>query len=799
MIDRLRELAVTIRTLRRHAAFAATSVATLALGLGAAIVVFAVADHVLWRALPFESPDRVVTLWETDAIEGVNKGEVTSGNFLSWAESSRSFEALGLVEPNGFDMLLDGRPVALRAWYASEGYFSALGVRPLLGRTFAAEEYLPGGPRVVMVSEAFWRGRLGADPQIVGRTIELDGQPVTVVGVLPSTADYPDERPVWAPKVFSERDRADRRADYRFAVGRLASSVTVNDAQRELDAIAANLAEAFPRSNRGAGVLVVPLEEQILGPVRAILLVLLAASGLLLAAACANVGNLCLTRYLRRRQELSVRAAVGAGRGLLLRQIWLESGVLALLGGAGGLVLAHWTLRVLVAAAPPQLPRVATLGLDGRALVFALLVTLASELVFGSVPALRLSRDAPLAALGGSLTAASSRLRGVLVGVQVALALLLLVGAGLLTRSLVRLLDNDLGFEPSHRVAVQVYLWDHNPTVGGRLNTVAAMREALTAVPGVRRAAVSTSLPFAPEQHDGQAVLEVRGRPAPPGEEPRVYVTIASDEYFEAMGVARLEGRTFAAADRLDAPRVAVVSSTLARRLFPRGDAVGSRVTIGAYGPPEEREIVGVVHDVKPVAFDSDPRAELYVPFAQSGFGSLAFVVQTEEGAPAQIPALAEAIWSVDPLQALYTVATLDDLVADTLAGRRLQRALLGCFAALALLLTACGLYGVVSYTVAARTREIGVRMALGAAPFRILGATLRQGLAMGAWGVLGGTLLATGATRLLRHLLYEVSPTDARVFAGSALAVLALCVAGALVPALRAARTDPVRALRAD
>jgi putative ABC transport system permease protein len=799
MIDWLRELRVTLRTLRRHPAFAATSVATLALALGAAIALFSVADHVLWRPLPFADSAHVVTLWETDPIEGVAKGEVTSGNFLSWAESSRSFEALGLVEPHGYDMLLDGRPVSLRSWHASEGYFAALGVRPLLGRTFASEEYLPGGPQVVMVSEAFWRQSLGADPQIVGRSIELDGEPLTVVGVLPATADYPDQRSIWAPKVFSERDRADRRADYRFAVGRLAPSATAASAQQELDAIAANLAGEFPRTNRGAGVLVVPLEEQILGPVRTILVVLLAASGLLLIAACANVGNLCLTRYLRRRQELSVRAAVGAGRGRLLRQVWLESGVLALAGGVGGVLLAHWTLRLLVAAAPPQLPRVATLGIDGRSLVFALVVTLASELAFGSVPALRLSRDAPLAALKGGSTATSSRLRGLLVAVQVAFSLLLLVGAGLLTRSLMRLLDNDLGFEPSQRVAMQVYLWDHNPTVEGRLNTVAAMREALAAVPGVRRTAVSTSLPFAPEQHDGQATLQIVGRPTPPGEEPRVYVTIASDDYFEAMGIGRLDGRTFAAADRLDAPRVAVVSSTLARRLFPRGDAVGSRVTVGAYGPPEEREIVGVVHDVKPVAFDSDPRPELFVPFAQSGFGSLAFVVQAEKGAPAQIPALERAIWSVDPLQALYAVATLDDLVADTLAGRRLQRALLAGFAVLTLLLTACGLYGVVSYTVAARSREIGVRMALGAAPLNVLGATLRQGLAMGAWGVLGGTLLALGGTRLLRHLLYEVSPTDAGVFAGSALVVLALCAAGALVPALRAARTDPVRALRAD
>ena len=798
MIDKLRELAITLRTLRRHPAFTATAVTTLALALGTLIALFAVVDHVLWRPLPFDEPARVVTLWETNTVEGVVKGEVTAGNFLSWAERSRSFEALGLVEPYGLDTRLDGRLVALQAWRVSEGYFAALGTRPLHGRAFTREEHQPGGPRVVLLSEPFWRRSLGGDPEVVGQAIDLDGEPFTVVGVLPATADYPAESSLWVPRVFTEQDAADRRADYRFAVGRLARSATVGGAQQELDSIAASLAEEFPRTNRDAGVLVVPLEEQILGPVRPVLLVLLAASVLLAAASCANVGNLCLVRYLKRRRELSVRAAVGAGRGRLLLQVWMESFALALAGGIGGVLLAAWSLRLLVAAAPPQLPRVTSLAVDGRALALAIGATLLSALALAALPAMRVVRDAPLAALGGGGAVGASRVRGVLVALQVAFALLLLVGAGLFTRSLLRLLANDLGFEPGHRMALQVYLWDRNPSVERRLQTVAAMREALAAVPGVERTAVVTSLPFAAEQHDGQSALRVYGRATSAGEEPRVYVTIASDDYFETMGISRLEGRTFTAADRSDAARVVVVSSTLARRFFPRGDAIGSRVTVGAYGPPEEREIVGVVDSVRPSTFDSDPRPELYVPFAQSGFGSVVFVVKVA-GGTVRLPALERAIWSVDSEQTISAAAPLEQWVAETLAGRRLQRTLLAGFAVLALALTACGLYGVVSYTVAARTREIGVRMALGAEPRRILRATLRQGLAMGAWGVVGGTLLALATTRLLRHLLYEVSPTDPAVLAGSALTVLLLCAAGALVPALRAARIDPVRALRQE
>jgi putative ABC transport system permease protein len=791
-----------LRQLRRRPAFAAVAILTLAVGIGANTAVFSAADHVLLRPLAYREADRAVTLWETEGSSRTRR-EVASGNYLEWVERTASFEAMGLAEPWSYDLTGDGRPVAVQAWLVSEGFFEALGVEPMLGRGFLPEEHTPDS-RVVILSNGFWRRRYGSDASLVGRTIELDSEAATVVGVLPPGIKYPGDRDIWGPKSFAEWELTNRTSSYTFAVARLRSGIGAEEAQADLDRVASALAQEYPRTNADAGVAVVPLDKQVLGNARPALLVLLGAVGLVLLIASANVATLLLARGLERERELGVRAALGAGQSRLVRQLVTESVVLAAVGGGLGLALAYLGVEAFSALVPPELPRAENIAIDGRVLLFAALVSAFTALIFGLAPALRFSRPVLTLPLQGSSRAVTAsrgrtRLYRALVVSEIALALVLLIGAGLLSRSFVDLLDNDLGFVSERRATLQLFLWDQNPTREQREQRVREFGERLESTPGVDKVALTSALPFQPAKIDLDGSLTIEGKELPPGQDRRVHTTIASGDYFQVMGIPLQSGRTFSPQDRIDAPRVAIISESLQRRYFPNEDPIGRRVSIGVMGAPVTREIVGVVGDVLPTTLDSEPQPELFIPYLQSLSGHVSFVIRTETDPAALLPSLRAQIWQVDPNQSIYHAATLDDMISDTLIERRFHLVLLVSFSIIALLLATIGIYGVINFSASRRTNEIGVRMAMGARRADVVAMILRDGLGLSAAGIAFGIAGALLLTRFMVHMLYGVTPTDPTTFTAIALMMLIVSAAAAALPAYRAASANPVNALREE
>ncbi|MGH7469031.1 MAG: ADOP family duplicated permease [Longimicrobiales bacterium] len=789
-----------LRQMRRRWAVTALGAVTLGVGVGAATAIFSATDHVLLRPLPYADADRVMTLWETDEREGARKIEVSPTNFLDWQRRSTAFQVMGLAEPYSFDIELDGRPQAVRSWNITHGYFEALGVQPIMGRLFRSEEYVRSATPPVLISEGFWRRRMGGDPQVVGKTLRLDRSVATIVGVLPSDVKYPEATDLWGPKVFRPDELMnDRVSQYMRAVARLKPGVTMARAQEDLNRVARELAAEHPNTNRQAGINAVPLEQQLFGPVRAGLVILLGAVGFVLLIACANVASLLLAAGAERGRELAVRASLGASRRRLLHQMGMESVLLALVGGAVGLLVARLGISALIMLSPPDLPRVETMSLDGRVLGFSLAVTLLTALLFGLAPALRFSRPdllTTLRASGRSLTSGRerNRLRGVLVVSEVALALVLLIGAGLLMRSFVTLLSNDLGFATKDRVSLQTFLWDLNRTPEQLTQKVAALEQAFRATPGVLEVGTVSSLPFHPHAIDAQTKLNIDDRPLPPLEQPQVHTTIATPTYFAALGIPLQAGRTFNERDRADAARVVIINDALARRYFPGQNPIGKFITVGAMSRPLSREIVGVVGAVRPRAFDSDTRPEIFVPFAQNVSGSMTFVVHTSRSGSDMLPTLRDRLWQVDPRQSIYWAATLDDLVGTTLVERRFHLVLLAAFSAIALILATIGVYGLISFSTQQRTNEIGVRMALGAERHQIVGMIVRQGLRLAAPGVLLGVIGALLLTRFLQGMLYGVTPTDPLTFVQIAVLMLVVASVAAYLPALRAVRGSPIR-----
>jgi putative ABC transport system permease protein len=800
-----RDIIHALRQLRRRPGFALVAILTLGVGIGANTAVFSAADHVLLRPLPYADIDRVVTLWETERGTTTDHKEVSPGNMLDWRERSSSFEHLAVAEPYGFDITGDGPPTPLHAWLISEGFFEALGVEPILGRNFVAEEFQPNSGFVVLLSYGLWQRHFGSNPSIVGQTIQIDHQAATVVGVLPPELEYPEPRDIWAPKWFRESELTDRYSDYMFAVGRLAPGVSVAGARADMDRIAAAMSEEFPRSNINTGVNVIPLEQQILGDVRPALLVLLAAVGLLLLIACANVATLLLARGAEREREFGLRAALGAGRARLVRQLVSESVLLAAAGGAVGLLLANVGVRALTALMPPELPRVGTIAIDGRVLAFAVIITVLTALLFGLAPSMRFSQPdlrGALAAGGRSSTGGRqrTRLHRVLVVSEIALALILLVGAGLLVRSYMDLVDNDLGFATDNRATIQMFLYDQNPTPIQRYQRAIEMEERLEATPGVANVAIISALPFHPHKIGADATLRIEGRPQPaPGEDRQVFTTVASPDLFRLMGIQLRSGREFTADDRADGLQVAIINESLRRRFFPNENPIGKQVTIGVMAAPVTREIVGVVADVRPTTLDSDPQPELFVPFAQSMTGAVTFVVETQRDAAALMPTLRNQVWQVDPNQTIYYAATVEELISDTLVERRFHLVLLAVFSAVALVLATIGIYGLISFSASRRTNEIGVRMALGAKNSDVVGMILRDGVRMSLAGVAFGIAGAFALTRFMGSMLYGVAPTDILTYGLIAALMLAVSAAAAYVPAQRAANGDPLAALREE
>lgn len=786
------------RQLAARPGFAALCVLTLGAAIGAAASIWAVADHVLVRPLPYDEPERVVTLWEVPQEGG--RAEVSPANFVDWRERSRSFSAMGLAEPFSMDLTGEGAPAVMRSWRVTAGFFAALGVTPVLGRSFTDAEYTTGA-RVALVSHAAWQQRFGGDAAVLGRVITLDGAGFEIVGVLPPSLEYPAPEELWTPKVFRPEELTDRRSTYMHAVARLAPGVTVTDAQAEMDVLAARMAEEQV-ANRGRGIAVVPLDTEVLGSARPIMLVLLLATGLLLLIACANLMNLLISRGMDRGSELAVRSALGAGRWRLVRQLMTESLVLSVCGGVVGIALAYGGIRALIALAPADLPRLTAVAFDSRVLAFLITLTVISAALFGGLPALRLSRSDPMSALRGGRARGplDERLRRAIASAAIAFCFVLLIAAGLLTRSLLSLIDNDLGFETSGRATVQLFLWDNNPSAEQRVLRVSELIERFEAIAGAERAAAVSSLPFHPHAINSMGGFLIEGAPPEPEETGRrVFTTVVTPDYFDVMGIRLLAGRTFTDADRDGTTPVVIINDRLAQTYFPNESPIGRRVSGGVMAGPVTREIVGVVAAVRPSSFDSEPAPELFVPHAQHGTGSMTFVVKGSRSPNALIADMRRTVWSTDPAQTIYHDATMSQLVGRTLAQRRFQLTLIAAFGVMALSLVVLGVYAVVSLWARERRRELGVRVALGAGAADIFRLVLAQALRIAAPGLLLGALAALALSRGFAHLLYEIRPADRLTFTLAALLLLAAAALAACLPARRAVRTDPAHSLRSD
>ena len=797
---------LSIRRLRRSPGFTIAAVLTLALGIGANTAFFSLADAALLRPLAYPAADRLVMLWERQASAGKERERTSAANFLDWRRESRSFGEMTAWAPWGFALTGRGEPEELASVRASANLFRTLGVAPALGRGFLPEEETPGRDRVVVVSHAFWVGRLGGDPGVVGRTLTLDGIPHQIVGVMPAGFRFPDDASVslWNPLAFDASELT-TRAERRFNVlGRLAPGATMGDATAELDLLATRLAREHPETNAGWTVAAIPAADAVAAGGRDSVTLLLSTVALVLLLACANVGHLFLARALDRKRELGIRMALGGAPARLLRLLVLECGVVAVLGALVGIALAAWAVPLVQSLDPGLLPGWREAALDGRVLAFTVALLLPVTFLCGVLPALRavgLGRRVPLTAAGTRLTDGRERgraRRALIVG-EVALSVVLLVAAGLHLRSLVRLQRVDPGFDASRTVAGTVFLSGAGyASDAQQIAFFGDIVERLGRRPGVVAAGAVTTLPLNPVGIDYDLPFSADGNPPPAtADRQEVDFRVVAGDYFRALSVPVLRGRGFGTADREDAARVVLVNRTLANRFFPGENPVGRKVWVG--GGIDAATVVGVVGDVRHRSLAARPRSELYVPFRQYPHGGMTIVVRAS-GDPAGLARMIKAeVYGLDPRQPLHDLVTLPELVRGSVSPQRFVLLLLGGFAALALLLAAVGVYGVIAYSVGQRTREIGIRVALGAAGREIRRTVIRPAVGLAAIGVALGCLVAWLLGGVLAPELYEVSPHDPLTFAVVGCILLASAWVACAIPARRAGRLDPLIALRSE
>ncbi|MEJ2312404.1 MAG: ABC transporter permease [Gemmatimonadales bacterium] len=800
----LKDIRYSLRTLLRNPGFATVAIMTIGLGIGVNTAIFSVVNAVVLQPLPFPEPDRLVTVWEDLGRRGGPEQEWTGrSTFADWREHNRTFEAMTAVTDWAPNLTGSDRPERLNGARVSPGYFTVLGIEPAAGRDFLAEEETPGNHFVVIISHELWQRRFGGDPDVLGSSLTLNGAPHTVVGILRPGFRGPivSGAEMWAPLPI-DPTRDDHGNYFLRVIGRLASGVSFEAAGADMDRVAAGIAEANPLDYRDVGVALVPLRETVAGPVRTALLVLLGAVGLILLIACANVANLLLARASVRERELAVRGALGAGPLRLARQLLTESVILALAGGSLGILLGVWGTALLVRFAPAGLPRASEIGLHADVLVFALGASVLTGLLFGMAPVLSLPRSRYGSALReggrGASSAAGGRLRNGLVVVQLALGMSVLTAAGLLLRSFAELRGVDPGFRVENTLSGRLFFSSARYEDPADIAVIVKqLEDRLGAAPGVASVGAVTVLPLSGLVHDINFGIETRMPEA--GNEPAADLRRATPGFFETMGVPLLQGRVFDEGDRADALPVTIISESMAEKHFRDESPIGQRIKVGGVRNPESPwwTIVGVVGSVRSRALDRIPEPEIYLPVAQRPPRGLSFVVRAEGDPAALVPAFREAIWSVDADMPVSQLATLEDTFAASLAPQRFLAWLLGAFAALALLLGSVGIYGVMAYMVSRRTREIGIRMALGARPADVMRDTMTRGLALTAGGLALGAAGALAASRALTSLLFEISPTDPMT-----LGVVATLLAGTALfacywPARRATRVDPMVTLR--
>jgi len=796
------DLRYAIRKLIKTPGFTVVTVLTLGIGLGVNITMFSAVNGVLFRPFPYPEPEELVVVGATYASRPGDIGSLSYPDYLMLREESDALEEITAWDWEPYSLKGEGAPVFVGGVRATASFFDVLAIQPLLGRTFLPEEDEPGGPDVIVLGEGLWRSQFGADPGIVGRTVVLDGVPRTVIGVVPEEAAFIENARLFIPLGMDE-SRSPRGMNWLGGLGRLADGVAIEQARTELATFAARLQSEFPDmyTDRGMGAL--GLRQEQVGEARPFLLLLLGAVGFVLLIVCANVANLLLARASIREREFAVRAAMGASRGRIVRQMLVESLLLAGAGCGLGYLFGQWGIDAIVRAIPDEVPAWMTFGTDLRVVAFMVVATIAAAILFGLPPALQMSRPDLERSLRETGTRAvgsgrRNRLRGTLVVAEVALSLALLVGAGLMVRSFTRLANVSPGFETRNRAMATVPL--PPASYGEDRQQVAFYRELLgrlRAAPGVTAAGVINRFPLRGSSNVMGFTVEGQD-PEDQRRTPGALTNAVSPDYFRVMGIPLLQGRTFRDADREDAPPVAIINETMARHFWPDESAVGKRLKFGL--PDSEApwmEIVGVVEGVRHFDLERRPQFQLYRPFEQDPSRRLSVVVQGTAGPGALTRVVRTEVQAIDPNQALYDVMSLDAVVSESIWQWGFFSALFWIFGGIAALLAAVGLYGVVSYLVSQRTQEIGIRMALGAQGGDVMSLVVRQGSKLIVLGLAVGLVLGLGIGQLMGGLLYEVSGTDPLILGGVTLMLAIVALIACAVPAVRALNVDPVEALR--
>jgi putative ABC transport system permease protein len=804
----MNDLRFAVRQLIKNPAFTLIATLALALGIGANTAIFSVVNAVLLRPLPFAEPNRLVAVLSGYVKGGEEQfGNASAADFLDWRAQARSFDSLAAYAPGTVNLTEGDQPEQFSAERVSDQFFRVFNVQPLLGRTFLAEENLSSGNRVVILSHRLWQRRFGGAPNIVGQTLMLGGSPTMVVGVMPPEFRQPVYAELWRPLYMDTGEMKPREARYFSVTGRLKPGVTLGQAQSEMNVIAKRLALEHPETNTDWSVRLVALHELGVTNVRSALFILLGAVGFVLLIACANVANLFLARATARHKEFAIRIAIGATRWQIVRQLLLESSLLAILGGTLGALLAIWGVDFLPKVMPGawSLPRLDETRVDATVLLFTLGVSVITGIIFGLVPALIASNPSvheSLKATDRATTAGLSlqRIRGMLVVAQIAFTLLLLVGSGLLIKSLRQLQGVNSGFDSHNLLTASVAPPRNKQYAEDEKRALLFQRivEEVGKIPGVESAAANCSPPFASFGLDFP--FEIEGRAPEAGDKPEAFFSAISPAYFRTMGIP-LRGREFTERDTKGAPPVAIINETMAKRFFPQGDAIGHRIKIIHLFNEEviSHEIVGVARDTKQLSLGDKTEIEMFVPHLQNPWLSTVLVVRTTVEATSIAPAVQRAVASVDKTQPIANVKTMEQLIGESRAQPRFYALLLGVFATVALFLAVVGIYAVVGYTVAQRTHEIGIRMALGAKAGDVLRMIVGQGMTQAALGIALGLVASIGLTRLLTGMLFRVGANDPITLAGGTLLLATVALLAAYVAARKAARVDPMEALRAE
>jgi putative ABC transport system permease protein len=802
------DLKFGLRVLWKSPGYMLLAAAALALGIGTNTAIFSVADAFLYEAVSFPHLDNLALLYETLPQQGLTRNNVAPGVYEDWKAQNHSFREMAAYEWDTVN-LSGNNSLPEQAWgfRVTPNLFDMLGVKPLLGRTFTRDEAVPGHDQVVVLSYRTWRERYGGDPAILGKSIRINSKSSTVIGVMPENYDYPLPAQLWVPLAMTGAEKEARHNHSLHVLGLLRPGVTIEQANAELAMIQQRLAQQYPNSDKGWGVRVLEMRTHVSSDLtRQYTLLLVVAVGFVLLIACANVANLQFARATRRQREIALRTALGASRWQLVRQLLTESVLVSLVGAAAGLVLASWSIQLILAYMPATVARYINgwdkIGLDTRAFLFALGVAVAAGVLAGLVPAVEsshpdLNETLKEGGRSGTSGRARQRLRSAFVVAEIALSLVLLIGAGLLVKGFRSLLGVDQNFAPKSLLTMTIDLpqarYGDNTK---RANFYDQALRRLAAMPGARMAALATNIPEGNDSFVGS--FSIQDRPTPPGEHPLAYWQVVSPEFFRVLHISLVRGRMFTRADGPNSQPVAIISQRLATRYFPGGDPIGRQIKLGAenYDAPWAT-IVGIVSDVRYAWVDTDNTPALYEPYSQAARGH-AYLMVRASGDPTSLVATARAsIAAIDPDLPIYNVQTLDRVISDSMIGLGYVAVMMAVLGVIALVLASVGVYGVMSFSVAERTHEIGIRLALGARPREVLGLVLRRGLLLAGIALAIGLPLAFALSRLLTSLLYGVSATDPATFAGVSILLLLVAIAACYFPARRAMRVEPVIALR--